>query len=76
MNIPQSVANPARTGLQMGGAAILVEFWDAFVTDLSDQQYAALVALLTLALGVAQNAYEAYKGKYLLKPNTVTLKQR
>lgn len=71
-NLPQSIANPARTGVQMGAAAIIVEFIDAFFYDLSERQYAALVALLILVVSFVQNLYEQYKDVYFLKPKQLT----
>lgn len=71
MALPQSVANPTRTGIQLSGAAIIVEFIDAFFYDFDDRQYAAILAVLTVLVGLAQNYYEQRTGKYLFKPREV-----
>lgn len=65
--VPWSVAGPARTLIQAAPAAAVVEFVDAFVHDMSDRQYAALVVLLTMLLGAVQGAVENWKGKAILR---------
>lgn len=67
MSVSQSVARPVRTATQIGAAAIVVEFVSAFLFDLSDRQYAAAVALLTLVFGWAQVVIENHIGKGFLR---------
>lgn len=63
--VSEAIARPARTAIQVVPSAAITEFWDAFVYDMNDRQYAALVVLLTLIFGYAQAAYENHKGKGL-----------
>lgn len=65
--LPASIANPVRTAGQLLPSAIIVEFIDAFVTNLSDKQYAALSGLLLLVFCYLQNLVEEIKGRAFLK---------
>ena len=56
-----------RTALQAGIAGIIVEFVDAFFYDLSDRQYGAAVALLTILLTYVQNLVEEHRGAGVLR---------
>jgi hypothetical protein len=67
MAISEVIARPVRTGIQLGAATVLTEFVDAFFTDLTDKQYGALVAFLTLLLSMVQAAVENSTGKALLR---------
>ena len=70
----QAVANPVRTGIQLGAAAVVLEFLAAFNwLTLDERQYGALLAIIALAVGVVQNAIEARKGKYLLLPENLEI---
>jgi hypothetical protein len=62
-----SIANPARTAVQLVPSVIITEFVDAFVYDLSDKQYGALAGLLLLGFSYAQNLVEEIKGRALFK---------
>lgn len=63
IGVSEAVARPARTGVQMGLGAVLVEFADAFGLGLDDRQYAVSVVLAGLVVGflqvVAENRYGA-----------------
>jgi hypothetical protein len=67
MAVSESIARPVRTALQLGAATTITELMDAFVNDLTTQQYGALVASLTLVLSCAQAALENHTGKALLR---------
>ncbi len=56
-----------RTAVQAGVSGIIVEFVDAFFYDLSDRQYGAAVALLTILLTYVQNLVEERRGAGLLR---------
>lgn len=62
-----SVANPTRTAVQLVPAAVITEFVDAFIYDMNEKQYAALMGLLLLVFSVLQNVFEEYKGRAFLK---------
>ena len=47
-----NVERPVRTGVQAGGALVIVEFLDAFIFDMSEKQYGAAVAMLALVLAI------------------------
>lgn len=64
---PAAVARPTRTALQAAPAYVVTEFVDAWLYDMSDRQYGALVVLLTLVLGWAQVAMENRLGRGLLR---------
>ena len=66
-SISRAIANPVRTAVQMAPSVVVTEFIDAFVTNLNEQQYAALAAALLLVFGFAQNLFEQFKGKAFLK---------
>lgn len=65
--VSEVIARPVRTAGQLGAGAVITEFFDAFVRDLTDKQYAAMLGLLTLLIGAGQVAYENWKGKALLR---------
>lgn len=67
MAVAQSLSRPIRTAVQLGAAAIVVEFFDAFFLDFTDRQYAALLALVTLVLGWLQVIVEDRAGKAFLR---------
>lgn len=69
--LPPSVANPARTAIQAAPAAVLTEFVDAFIVDLSEKQYLALAGLLLLLFSWGQNVIEEVKGKALFKKDAI-----
>lgn len=71
-DLPQVVSNPLRTGVQIGSAGLIVEFIDAFLYNMDDRQYAALIAVLGLVFSIIQNLYEQRKGVYFLKPKQLT----
>lgn len=56
------VANPIRTATQLVPAAVITELIDAFITNLNEQQYAALLAGLLLVTSVIQNLLEQRSG--------------
>lgn len=62
-----AITRPIRTALQATPALALTEFIDAFVHDLNEQQYGALVGLLTVVIGWAQTLTENSLGKGLLR---------
>lgn len=69
MEVPQAVARPVRTATQMALSAVIMEVIDSTIMDMSDRQYAAWTALLTIILGYAQVIAENYAGKgFLRKP--------
>lgn len=65
--VSETVARPVRTAVQMAPAGVLTEFTDAFIHDLSNQQYGALFGLLTLLFGWGQVLWENYSGRALLR---------
>ena len=67
MAVSESIARPVRTALQLGAATTITECVDAFLTDLTTQQYGALVAGLTLVLSCVQAALENSTGKAVLR---------
>lgn len=56
-----------RTLLQTGIAGALVETVDAFFYDLSDRQYAAALALLTILFAYVQSLVEERRGSGILR---------
>jgi uncharacterized membrane protein YidH (DUF202 family) len=66
-SVSEAIARPTRTALQLGAGTVLTELVDSFVTDLTTQQYGALVAGITLALSCLQAAVENRTGKALLR---------
>jgi len=82
-NVPVKRANAARTAIQAGPAWVVVENIDAFVYDLSDRQFGALVALLLIVFSYVQVVIENYAGRALLRnpyvqdvPTTAEIKPR
>ena len=67
MSYSQAVARPVRTAVQLTLSAVVVEFVDAFLADLTDRQYAAAVALLAIIVGYVQVKIEDRAGKALLR---------
>lgn len=65
--VAPQIARPVRTGVQLVGAGVVVEFIDAFFADLSDKQYAALLGLLTVVFGFIQVLVEDRLGKGFLR---------
>jgi hypothetical protein len=62
-----AVAGPTRTLIQAGPSYAFVEAIDAFLYDMSDRQYAALVVLLTMLLGFIQAVVENGLQKAILR---------
>lgn len=62
-----AITRPARTALQATPALALTEFIDAFLFDLNEPQYGALVGLLTVAIGWVQTLTENRVGHGLLR---------
>lgn len=62
----KAVALPTRTAIQSGAAFVIVEGVDAFLFDMTERQYGALVALLVLGICIGQNLTERFTGKALL----------
>lgn len=60
--VSEAIARPARTAIQAVPAGAITEFVDAFLYDMTDRQYGALVVLLTLLFGWGQAAFENYRG--------------
>lgn len=56
-----------RTAVQTGFAGVTTEFVDAFLYDMTDRQYGALVALLVVAYAFVQNLVETRTGTGLLR---------
>jgi hypothetical protein len=67
MKVNEALARPARTGLQAGVAAVIVEFVDSFFYDMDDRQYFAAIGLLTLVLSFIQTLTENKTGKAILR---------
>lgn len=65
--VSAAVSRPARTALQATPAFAIVAFADAWIYNMSDTQFGAAVGLLTVVLGVIQNATENRLGKGLLR---------
>lgn len=65
--VSEAVARPVRTGIQLGTAGVLTEFTDAFIIDMTDRQYLASAALLTLVLSWIQALVENRAGVGLLR---------
>ena len=63
--VSEAIARPARTAIQVVPSAAITEFVDAFIYDMNDRQYAALVVMLTLLFAWIQAAYENAKGRGL-----------
>lgn len=55
------VTNPTRTAAQLIPAAVITEFVDAFIYDMHDKQYAAMLGLLLLACSIMHNGYETLR---------------
>jgi glucose uptake protein GlcU len=66
-NVSAAIANPIRTGVQLVPSAVITEFIDAFVYDMSEKQYLALAALLLLVVSFTQNAVENYQKRGFLR---------
>lgn len=62
-----AVAGPTRTLIQAGPSYAIVEGIDAFLYNMNDRQYAALVVLLTMLLGFVQASVENGIGKAILR---------
>jgi hypothetical protein len=65
--VSNQTARAARTGIQAGPAWVLTEFIDAFLYDLSDRQFGALVALLLIVLSYVQVILENHAGWALFR---------
>ncbi len=61
------VARPVRTAAQGGLAWVVTENVDAFLYDMSDRQYGALLGLLIILFGWAQVLVENNLGKAFLR---------
>lgn len=62
-----AITRPTRTAIQATPALVLTEFVDAFLYDLNEPQYGALVGLLTVVISWAQTLTENRLGKGLLR---------
>ena len=67
MAVKDSVARPVRTGGQLIASGVVTEFTDAFIYDMNEKQYAALLGMLTLVFGFIQVTVENWKGKAILR---------
>lgn len=65
--VPISVANATRTGIQAVPAVVVVEFVDAWIYDMSNTQAATLTALLMLLFAFIQPLVENYLGRGLMR---------
>jgi hypothetical protein len=65
--VKEKLARPVRTAAQGGAAWTLVEFIDAFLFDMDERQYGALVAILTIGLSFVQTAIEDSVGSAILR---------
>lgn len=65
--VSRSIAGPVRTAVQLVPSAVLTEFIDAFLIDLSERQYLALSGLLLLVFSWGQNLYEQKTGVSFLR---------
>ena len=65
--VPLSVANATRTAVQAGPAWVVTEFTDAWIYDMNDRQFGALVALLLLIFAFIQPLVENYFGRALMR---------
>lgn len=78
--VSEAIARPVRTAAQATPSWIFTEMIDAFLYDLSERQFAALVLFLTLLLGWGQNAWENRReaGLFLrdVPPKTVTVTEQ
>jgi len=71
-NTPQrfntAITNPVRTGVQGGLAWGITEILDSFdILAMDERQYAAVLLILTMLVGVIQNAVENAKGVGFLR---------
>lgn len=65
MSDKSATVRGARTGIQGGAAAILLEAGEAFsMFDLDERQYAVALVLLTALLSFAQNLLEQRRGAH------------
>lgn len=64
---PEAINRPARTAVQAAPAWMVTEFVDAWLYDMSDRQFGALVALLTFLFAYGQVIIENKVGKGLLR---------
>lgn len=64
----KAIANPTRTAVQLVPAGVITEFIDAWVYNMSDKQYAAMLGLLLLVFSYGQSLYENLKGRAIIKP--------
>lgn len=67
MAVKDVVARPVRTGGQVIVAGAITEFGDAFIYDMNEKQYAALLGLLVIVVGWIQVLVENWKGVALLR---------
>lgn len=67
MAVSQVVARPVRTTAQAGTALILVDFIHAWFLDMSEVQFGATVAMLTVVIGFIQTLVENKTGKGFLR---------
>lgn len=65
--VPETVARPVRTTVQLVPAAVITEVIDAFFWDLDERQYAALLGLLTILFSFLQVVLENHTGKAFLR---------
>lgn len=67
VRIGEPTARAFRTATQGGTAWVLTEFADAWLYDMTERQFGALVALLTLLLAWGQALVENHYGKGFLR---------
>lgn len=65
--ISEKLARPGRTALQASPALVIVELIDSTVWDMTNRQYGALVAALTMIFSYILVVVENYKGKAILR---------
>lgn len=67
MKISDALSRTARTALQLGVTAAVVEWVDTAVHDMSDRTYTASILLGTVVLTLVQTVTEQQSGKALLR---------
>lgn len=63
--VNDGVARTTRTGVWLGAAETIVQFVEAFVTELDEAEHVALLATLTLVVNLCVGLYENHRGKGL-----------
>ncbi len=67
MSVSEKVARPGRTALQATPAFVIVELIDSTFWDMTDRQYGALVAALTMVFAYGLVVVEEWRGKAVLR---------